>query len=593
MTQLLRERWALVLSIVSFSAVWLLLSQTIGPWSEAVSVYPSPPSPILDYASDTNPAPQFEPSCADPGPVRIVSSNVRPQVALCVGDRQYPIQVMSYASGVPYWLFDIFWPLHRGRVYAVHTSGLLLGIITLIVTRRLLVRLADRITADAAIICLSVAPLFGFLHSTLIHYETMPWFALLLALHCVTPEPGGGVGNATPARAPSTLNHVAAAALVALSLATNIKAVFFLIPLALFLARADLLGGLRPGPRWLIAWFVFALVLLPSVVGNLMDRYGDFLIQIEYRLRVLRENLNPQWIALDFGKLVLFAGDTMAFGSVISGKELSGILPGVVVGAASVTYCMGVAVLFWAGGRAPSVAAAVGSVFATFFLASTFFYDHPVSGYAPLSGLFGVAAGVTATDLGRAMARRTGWREGRAVGVGVALFASLLAWSTFGRGSAANFLEMSTNSEAMTGLIAHIEGTPKPSVPIFVTNEDMSGVIEAITGGEIRTIRAHQFLDCTPQHRGFHDPDEALLREARECTRGRIRRLLDAYTGPIRVIAATQRSPVDRLMSTEVLPILVDEATHRQRAVVDDARFANRKGLVLLRMVEVAGEAKN
>ena len=584
-----RAGWLTSLAVVLFALLWLFFSQTVPVLGEGVSVYPAPAAAVLAQPSAEDPRPSFEPSCADPGPVRlVVSTDIRPRVALCFRGRQYPLQIASYANGMPYWISDLLWPIHRGLVFRVRGFGLLLGLLTIALTRRLVARFADPITANVAALCIAVTPAVVWLHASLLHHELLPWLASAAAIDQLSRCRALGPHAGDDAGAPPTGRVLAAAALVGLALLANLKAVFLVAPLGLVALRAGVRFTAIGSRQWLLAAVVFAAVVSPSLAGNSVNAGSDFSQEFAARSQAVVAQLSPWRFFKEIPNLALFWGDALIFGVLASGEHSPPLMLGLVAAIPPIFYCLFSGVAYLWRGRGPIVPAACGLVILTNVIVSTLVYYHyPSANYMPLCAILGVGTAVTAVDGARWLASRLDWCGAITRRGIVAVAVGALAWGVVGRGSPAHFVTMSTNAAAVRELGAYLTAHPEPGVPLFVTTYVLAGIPEAVTSGPVRTIKASAYLSCGSARNPGRGLDRETLELGRRCVQLRFERLLEAFPGPVRVLLPLKTTPVDDALAGEYGPSLEAAAASAGRGLGEDAAFSGRDTGPVLRLVRI------
>lgn len=579
----------LYLAVSLFSVLWLFLSQTLPVWLEEVSVYPAPATPVLAEPSAEDPRPRFEPSCADPGPIRILASGVRPEVALCVNGRQYPLLIMSYASGLPYWLADLFWPIHQGNVFWLRGAGLLLGLLNIVFTRRLLQRITDTVTADVTALFLAVTPAFLTVQAMLVHFEVVPWLACVAALDQLSRCDALSPHAPKDIEPPPTGRLLVAAALIGLALLSNIKAVLLIAPLGLLALRAGVrFSALRP-QQWLLAVAVLVFLVSPNLFGNTVDAGADFSNQINERWQFLLAQLDPMTIVAEIPNVARFWADTLIFMAIASGNAVPSSIPGMLMTLPPLFYCLFSALVYLWRGRGAVVPAACGLLIITFMFVSALLYvGVPKGNYGPLYAVFGIAMGATAVDGTRWLAARFHWRRERALAIAVVPMAGALIWSVVGRGSPASFTTMSINAAAVSGLGAYLTTHPEPEVPLLVTTYNLTGVPQAVTGGRARGIRATNYFEGCPPGRNLGlEPEPGEVERGRACIHRRFQHLLEAFPGTVRVLVAMTYAPVDDALAHEYERLLGSAAAAAGRGVHQEATFSGRGTEPLLRLLRI------
>lgn len=571
-----------------FALGWLFLSQTLPVWIEEVAVYPAPATPNLVPPLAQDPRPRFEPNCSEPGPIRLMHSDIRPKVAVCFGDRQYPLMVMSYASGIPYWISDLFWPIHQGQIFWLRAFGLFLGLLNIALARRLLMRLADSTTANVAALCLAVTPPFLVVQSMSVHFEVIPWLACAVALdqllRCRSLSPNAPI-DVEP---PPTGRLLAAAALIGLALIANIKAVFLIAPLCLIALRARVRFSALRLQQWLLVVAVLATVVSLNLVGNAVDAGAGFSSQIQERWEILVEQLHPQYLFAEIYNLTRFWGDTLVFMAIASGDDRPPFIPGRLAVIPPLLYCALSGVVYLWRGRGALVPAACGLLLLTFMVVSALLYiDIPKGNYGPLYAVLGIATAATAVDGSRWLALRFNWSSAKTTTAIVVLTVLALIWSLVGRGSPTHYTTMSINGAAVRQLGAYLAEHAEPGTPLFVTTYNLTGVPEAVSGEAVRTIKASNYLDCPPGINRVSEIDAETLEQGRRCLQLRFERLLEVFPEPARFLLPLKTGPVDHALDSELGATLEAAAAAAGRPFREEVTFSGWDTGPLSRLVRV------
>lgn len=560
-------------------------TQTLPAWHEEISVYPARGAPVLEDP-DEDLVVSFGLGCSEAGPIRIETSGVRPNVSLCAGGRQYPLLIMSYASGVPYWVADFLLPLHKGQIFRLRWLGLLFGVLNLLVAWKLMRRIVDVRTADVVVVAMSLTSPFSFMQAILVHYEVVPWLMCITAVYLLSFEEGLAPGATGPA-APATRRLVAVSALLGMALLANLKAVLIVAPLAFIAIRAGVRFGTIRGRQWLLMIAVVVLVLSPLIAGNAIDGGLQFGQELEVRSWTFLENLRPLTLAAEVPGLIWFWADSRNWMAAALGGEPEPPILGVLATVPPLVYCVGTLVGFLWRGRGRIVPAACGALIVAFMLLSAFLYNnYPKGNYSPLYAALGIAAGVTAVDLSRLVARavrqRAGWLETAVV---LTLFAGL-AWQAVA-GASPTTIPVSFNSLAERDLGEYLDRNADPDVPILVTTYVLTDVIEAVTVRPVRTVKAYQFLDCPPGINRAFALDDAMRREGMECVHRRVDRLLRNFPTTTRFLVPVNFEVVDHPFAHEFGPVIESAARSAHREVRVEASFSGKDTGPVLRLIRV------
>lgn len=542
-------RWlpevALAASVALFLVVGNVLADTLPAWSEIVSALPNNHHAVVVPGADLSPGPgplPLEPSCAQRDPPLLVVSSARPNLALCAGSQTLPVMTMSYSSGVATWPLALLHPLSGDDTFVLRKVWLVVAALSLLLTFRLVARLADRTTA--AFVCFLTATSSPFLvvNAVLVPFETLPWTLLVGALSAWA---GTGVwtekGRPATARAPAW-RLVLGALLAGLALATNVKAAFLVAPLACLAWRSGLRPGLVGRARAAAMGVAFALPLVPMAVFAWVDPTQGFAGQIATRVAALVHNLRPGHVATEPLLLLNFASDVASYMDLAAQHEAVRLGWIHVAVAVPLAYCVVAAVTHLAGRPRGSVlAAASGAIVATYFLVSLLLYtQYPGGNYAPLHDVFGIALGAGVIDLARSAHRaleRRALPRPSVLGLSLVAAAVLAAgslWNLARRGDFTRYVTLSTNAAATREAAAYLRTAPEAGTPIITATYMHAGVLDALGHGALHTLQAQDFFArCEGQ------PNDA-------CVTGRWRWLLtrDGVL-PVRVVVPLVVAAVD------------------------------------------------
>lgn len=550
--------WSLVASMAAFVALSAFYAERLPVWHEVVSALPSSGYRVLDTDESRRgeEALPLEPSCTDPSPPRLVFSASRPHLGACVAGQTLPVMITSYASGVATWPFAIGYALHRDDTFALRAVWLAVAALSLLLMFRLVSRVADRTTAAIACALTAVSTPFVMINALLLPFETLPsaFLVAALAIWIGGPRSDGAI------YAPGTGRIATGALLVGLALATNLKAAFFLVPIALFAWRTG--ARWRLGARQGIALVLgVSLPLVPSIVFALVDPHAGFSSQVVIRAETMLENLKPERLLTEPVMLFNFAADVTSYVVLVTRRD--GIEPTWmhVAVALPLTYCVVASVTHLAGRpRGSRLAAGCGAVIGTYFLVSLLLYrQYPGGNYAPLHDVFGVAMAAGCVD-GARFARDLATRRGYAFPAATALaiaFAGVIAVGSvrnlLARADAVAEVSLTTNARAERDLAAYLRSAPDPSAPVLTTTYNDAGVLDALGRGQVRAVQVHDLLRrCHSGHPGGLDG----------CLREQLRWLLTRTDAlPMRVTIPSTIALVDRPREVlEALPAALEGA---------------------------------
>lgn len=568
-----------VFAAAIFAGLWSFLSRTWPVSSESVSVYPARAGLVLAPVPSANPGSlSFETGCDDVNGVAIHSSSTRPLVSLCWNGRRLPILVASYASGIPYWLSEPFRRLHRDNVFRLRVSGLLLGLLALLVARRLVRIYAGPAHANAAVLCIACTPAFDLMHSTLIQYEILPWLAISGALDQLTRCRGLSPRRAHSGDAPVPTGHLlAASALLGLAMIANIKALFTIVPLGALAVRAGVRFRAVSYRQLAGCSAILLAVALPSILATTLYAEEDFAGQINMRIGILFEKFSPQRFVAETQNLLLFWSDIFSLATAKPGETAPAAQPGMLVALPALLYCTACAAAFLVRGRGEIVPAACGLLFfSSIALAAMFYGQYPAGNHTPIVAIFGIASGVSAVRAADWLASRSSIGVATCRTLIVSITAACLLWGAFVHGNPARFA-ISFNARALQELAMFLGSAPAPDTPLVVTTYNLAGVPEAITEGETRGIQAHRFLNCT----GPRDPVDL------ECLKSRLELFVRAHPTAIRFLVPVKASRIDEAYAPFLVQALTSVARAEGRPMAVEASFRGLDTEPLLELIRI------
>ncbi len=503
----------LLASMVLFVAAGNRLAGELPSWHEIVSALPNNPTRVWR-----------EPSCLDQPRPRWVVSSTRPHLSLCAGDQALPLMVTPYAATLVTWPLALVHRWHSGDTFLMRRIWLVLAALSLMLTFGLVSRVADR--NAAALVCLMTAASSPFLliNALLLPFETLPCTLTVAALSCFAALAGAGQ--------PSTRRLLAGALLAGLAVATNLKALFLLVPvLAIALGEGLRLRAIgRARGAAMLAMFVLPLV--PMVVFTAIDPQHGLMQQAGMRGGFLLQNLRWERFAHEPLRLFNFAADVGSYVGLSQGGQVRWGWPQVLV-APPLVWCMAVALGRLLGRSFGSrLSAACGAVIFTYFLVSILLYvQNPGGNYSPLHEVFGVAMASAAVDAATAIGR---WRTAIAASA-VAVLSAAGLWVTLGHADFTTSVAFSINAAAERTAANHLRAQPDAGLTLYSTTYNLAGVFDALGHGKVHAVQVHDLLSrCSRQ-----PPIDA-------CLVDRWKTLLARDLLPLRVILPTGAAAVDK-----------------------------------------------
>jgi hypothetical protein len=545
----LRERLpelALLASIALLLVLGFRLADGLPSWHEIVSSLPNHGPHVLRSARPGAPIEgplPLAPSCSDADAPLFAVSSTRPHLSLCASGEALPIMVSPYASGLQTWPLALFHALHHDDTFVLRKLWLCVAAFSLWLTYRLVTRIADRPAAALVSVLTAASSPFLIMNALLVPFETVPCMLVVAALSvwsgCAALAPGAaGDAETSPGRL------VGGALLAGLAVGANVKATFFLAPLALLALRSGVRFRAVRARHAAAMLAAFVLPLLPMLIFARLDPQHGLRAQVSFRAASLVDNVRLSRFVSEPLLLLNFASDFLSIFDMAARREP--VRPSWVHAAVAVpigyTMIVGAARLL---GRAwgSALAAAAGAVILTYFFVSVLLYrQYPGGNYAPLHDVFGVAMAAGVVDLARAL---RGALDRRAVGgpgaiavasSGAAILVIGSLWNVLRRGDPAAYVRLSFNAAAQRAAAAYLRAAPDAERPILSTTYNLAGVFDALGHGRLRAVQVHEHLERCD---GRPDLDA--------CLRERWRFLL-AREGvpPVRVIAPLVIGAVDK-----------------------------------------------
>lgn len=568
------------IAILAFLGMGDIYADRLPVWHEVVSALPSSGYRVIESDPDGGrPRIPLEPSCTGPNSPTLVFSSSRPGLGLCAAGQTLPVMVTSYASGVGSWPFALGYAFHRDDTFALRRVWLLFAAFSLVLVFRLVRRVADRATAAVACVVTALSTPFVMINALLLPFETMPSTLVIAALAVWMGPPRADRAPVHGARV------LAGGVLLGLALATNLKAAFFVLPLAaLALRRGHRLRGLG-AKKVALAAAGIVLPLLPTLAFALTDPQGDFAAQFARRTGSIADNLSPDRVVTEAYLLVNFAADVTSYLSLVTQHGLPPLTWMHVAAGVPLLYTTVAAAthLGWGRPRGSLFAAATGSVVITFVVVSIVLYrQYPGGNYAPLHDVLGLAIAAGCVDgsqwVSAALARQG--RSVPALGMASVLAVLLVAGSIhnlFARLDPLARFASSTNATVERELAAYLRASTD-DIPLLTTSYNDAGVIDALGHGEVRALDGHHYLEACD-----HEAQPA------RCVRMRLGWLFSREDGlPMRISVPAALSLVDRpVVILAALPEAIEQAARDLGAIARIERTfttASRPATVLYRI---------
>ncbi len=504
-------RLGLVAALLLFAGLGLWQSRTFMVWSEEMIVHSMPAAQVLQPEPDKDGVPQLEPSCSGPNAVWIVRSASRPTLNLCSGGRAWSILIAPYFAGYFYWPFAWLAPLHHDNAFALRGLGMILGAISILVTYAAVRRLAGESAAVMTALVTAVMPCFLLVHATLEHFETLPWIwmmgALLFFLGCpgLAPDqrPPSPVDGEEREDLP-TRRLVLGGLSLGCALAANLKSIVILAALAALALRLGV--QIRRIRKEQGALFGIALLvpLAPMIAHSFAPANGYTDKSSGWFNTLLAHLFEPKWVLSSVRGLVLLGADVAYyFADFLDAPRLHVAAVGIL--AAAVVFVIGDTARTLIRGRGCPVTAACGVCLFAFALMVTLLYDHFPSNFTPLHTVYAASVGMSAARLARALVATT--RATWPVVLVAAAAVLPFAWSSAGMIRSMADIRVHTNADAERALSGYLGARAGERVPVFTADVMLAGVLDSLSNGSLRTLRAHLFFSvCAPRKRNPKAP---------------------------------------------------------------------------------------
>lgn len=571
-------RLLLVVGVVVFLVVGWFQTNSLGTWHEELSVYPSVGYRVL-ASNPHDRALSWPARCGDAHGRRLIWSQSRPRLSLCLDGLSMPIMVESYFSGVFYWPTALAWPLHHGDAFRLRKLVLLTGVLGLLLAYLLVTRLRDEGTAAVVVLVTAVSSPFVYLNSLLVPYEVLPWMFLTVALLLLGPLP-------------LTTNRrrvVLAGLAIGLGVLANVKMVLLVAPLAalVLFRRREWLRAL--GRRTIgYAGLAAAAACAPMWVFAFVDPQHGFGQQLGWRMATLVKHANPLLVPREVVNELTFGADVGAYLTGHGVTHAALLLPGALATAWAVWHLGR-----WLIGRAADpLGVLTGAILTSYVFVSLLLYRQtPAANYSPLNTVFGMTLGGALAAAGRKLAAslrgKRAWRPGL-LSLGLALPVMLCSTSVlFWRMKVARAMSMSINAVAERRLQDYLLHHVRDNPVIVSTTYNLAGVVESLSRGRLRAIQAHVVLHrCLYRRAGNRNVDSCLEKQ--------FRRIL-AVTGwkGVDVLAPVGKSMIDEPDSARIIPALERVAAANGFDATEIAHFDSATGAHILTLRRLTPQRHN
>ena len=547
-------RLVLVIAIAAFLAQAWVIAGVIPVSHEELAVHAAPPPTNVAIEDGRVRA---DDACA--GPSSLVFAAGRPSLIFCALGLAWPIMVTEYIGGVHYWPLQLLRPLHHGDPVALRRTALAVGVIFLVVLFWLVEQTGDSLRAAVAVLTAAVLPPFLVLSSMLVLFETVP--ALLVACAALV------VAKRPDPDAPPTPQRAAVAGMLAgFAVFGNVKAVMLVAPLlawALFQSRPLRRTSIT---AWLAAAAAALLAVAPMLVAALADPAHRFGNQVSLRVSGVASRLDPRLLSAEFFYPIAMAADPRYFfdGDI---WPVTLLMPG--AGFAYSVVSLIRAVRHRIHDR---VAAACGAIVLFYIVFVWLAYGQSIhANYAPVAAAQAVSMGCAIVAFGR-------WIGGRGGLLGIAAASALtvisLVPNLYRRGSLLD-LAVGINLAAERALGEYLRHTPDG--PVAVTSYNLEGVPDALTGRP--ALRLYVALAAC-----------ASVSDTARCERDVLTAMMTAEPSA-RYLVVLSPTEMDEAPAARALATLKEAAQSRGGRVREEARFETPKGIPVLALVVVEGQA--
>ncbi|MEO7328933.1 MAG: hypothetical protein ABI193_10165 [Minicystis sp.] len=534
------------LALLAFLLLGLGMSERMMVFSEELMMLPTPAWRVLAKEPDASGHLRDEPACHDtPRPAYLLSAG-RPTFSICVGTRNFPVMTAPQFSGLFLWPLALLQSLHHDDPFLLRKILLGLGALSIALAHRLAARFsaldpqpsAGPSLASLAAVGIAVSPCFVLISSIIQPFETLPWIwvlaALLVLRGCPELAPAGRNVNVVNNVTPSTARLAASAFFVGLSLLANVKAVFFLAPLLLLALRLGVrFDRIRRG-QWACILAATLLPLVPMLLPIALDPSMSWAQGRgpDWKDRLLLNLHHPARIVDAVRDLVLLFSN---FGYYLVHDRLNPV--SLVVAAVVCAFVAFDTVRTLVRRRGCVVTAACGTIMLSYVAVVTLLYTEFPANYTPLHGVYGVALGCAAHRLAKLLRARV--PRLAAVTLAALIFVPF-AWNSVQTMRSVEEIPFVTNAHAERDLARYLVEHPEPRALPITINLLAGGVVDALTGQQVKSLQAHQWL-------GVCEAGEQRERTA-DCLYERWRALLQAEVSKsaLRVIFPTNLALVRR-----------------------------------------------
>ncbi len=519
------------LALALFVVLGFWQSESFMVWSEETMVHSVPAPVVLSATPGEDGTPRREPSCADAHTPLFVLSDGRPRLTLCAAGRSWPVMIAPYFAGYFYWPFTVFAGLHHDNVLLLRKLGLLLGAASILLTYRVVKRLAGPRIAALGALSTAVAPCFVVIHAILVHFETLPWCFLMLALLAFAGCPGL-VPTRTPAAPPAgddgfpIWRLAAGGFMTGCALIANLKTGVLIAPL-FFVAHRLRIPVFRPGiRRWLVVMAAALVPLIPLIALAFapVGGYGDKSSGWQHTL--LAHLTQPQRILPNARDLILLWSNVPFYFSPVTGTTAFNHAAAAVATAAACFVVIDAArTLHRREGCA--LTAGLGACLVAYLVMVTLLYEDFPANFTPLHTIYALSIAVAVARLAERLSRGGAWPW---AAVPIAILAlGPFAWNVAQSERAFADARIPTNVRTELALVDYLLEHIEPGTVNVTVDSQLLGVVDSLSNGSVRTTQAESYLRACRPYKG--NPD------AQACLHERWQRLLPFVgAGVIRVI---------------------------------------------------------
>jgi lipid-A-disaccharide synthase-like uncharacterized protein len=590
------NKLAIGCSLLVFVLLTSWFTQHSPVWHEEVSVYPNRGNRVLfsDFGKEnsTKLTSYIAPWCGQSNPPRTVFKQTRPKFGLCVAGYNLPVMITSYFSGIFYWPFALLSFAHHGNAFRLRLFGMIWGLLNLWVTYRLVRKISGESAARLTLMVSCLLSPFVLGHTLLVHYESLPWLFVSLGLLQLS-EVRGLFPNELDNREHSPLTEGNSAwrwwlafLCFGFALLANIKALFFLVTLSIFIHLAGYRWQQQSWKRRGLALLGISLPLVPLVVASLLDPKHGFSQQVGMRIGIFLRHLNPIRFVIESANVLVYWSDVGVYGDYVATNQVRLAYVTLLIPLAAMIYATRELVQFLRKRPANHPAALCASWILTWLTVSVLLYDQlPSANYAPLHSVFGITIGLMLAKSSLWLSEFVKRKYQRPLPLvplqtGMAVVCMLLlGWNLVKRGDP-DAVPFSINAYAEKQVSSYLISHPDAHGETVTATYNYAGVFESLGNGKIIPLQIHQYLhDCLQNQ----DKSKDL-----PCLEQHFQHLLrqSSYL-PLRVIVPSKSTIIDEKYVNQLVPALQAAAARENKRFSHERSFATSQGMSVIELYRI------